>query len=371
MNFLAEILKIIDGGLGNNPDKLISYAKLLAEKVEKNGQKSAARAILKTVERKAVKQIQTSGINLVGQIPVDGESRIALADEFQPKMQDVPIFLEEKVDKVIQKFLLHINAADKLIAEGVGISPSMILYGPPGCGKTRLGQFIAAQLGLPLLTARTDALISSYLGNTAKNLRTLFEHALQRPCVLFLDEFDALAKLRDDKYELGELKRVVVSLLQNIDALDRGTILLAATNHEHLLDPAIWRRFAYKLHLDKPSKIIRKKLFQHFCSEFISAKTLHILAEASEGLTGGDIRQISEDSKRQAIINNKNSLNFDEFIPLIFSNVLNLEYNDIEEHIKYTRNLNPKLFTYRRLSKIFNVSIGKISKIFSKDRIDP
>src|SRR4029077_10470965 len=108
--------------------------------------------------------------------------------------------------------------------------PSLLIYGPPGCGKTQLARHVAEELHLPLLTARVDTIVSSYLGNTSKNIRSLFEHAMARPCVLFLDEFDAIAKLRDDQHELGELKRVVISLLQNIDALDSSITLIPATD---------------------------------------------------------------------------------------------------------------------------------------------
>ena len=157
---------------------------------------------------------------------MDQESRLALADEELIRPGYAVVFVSPDVTASLNEFIRFVVASDCLISQGVGVSPSMLLYGPPGCGKTELARYVASQLGLPQLTARSDSLISSFLGSTAKNLRVLFEHAMARPCVLFLDEFDALAKARDDKNELGELKRVVVSLLQNIDALASKTVLL-------------------------------------------------------------------------------------------------------------------------------------------------
>ena len=130
---------------------------------------------------------------------------------------------------------------------------SLLLYGPPGCGKTSIAYYLAHRLGLPLVTARLDALISSLLGNTAKNLRRVFDFANRQPCVLFLDEFDAIAKARDDQHELGELKRVVNSLLQNMDTYCQHGVLIAATNHQELLDDAIWRRFQTVIEVPKPA----------------------------------------------------------------------------------------------------------------------
>ena len=106
---------------------------------------------------------------------------------------------------------------------------------------------------LPLATARLDGLISSLLGSTAKNIRKIFDYASKQECVLFLDEFDVIAKVRDDKNEMGELKRVVNSLLQNIDMFSPDSIIIAATNHHELLDPAVWRRFNKVLLIDKPT----------------------------------------------------------------------------------------------------------------------
>lgn len=113
------------------------------------------------------------------------------------------------------------------------------MYSPPGCGKTSAARYLASELKLPLITAWHDTLISSLLGNTAKNIHHIFEYAKKQPCILFLDEFDAIAKARDDAHEMGELKRVVNSLLQNIDDFLQEGILIAATNHAKMLDTAV------------------------------------------------------------------------------------------------------------------------------------
>src|SRR5579863_3140015 len=129
----------------------------------------------------------------------------------------------------------------------------MLIAGPPGTGKTLLAGHIAAQLNRPLYTVRLDSVISSLLGDTAKNIRSFFDFVPIRGGILFLDEMDAIAKLRDDRQELGELKRVVNTVIQGLDSLDDHAVVIAATNHPQLLDSAIWRRFPYKIELGAPN----------------------------------------------------------------------------------------------------------------------
>jgi len=367
MKYLLEILKILDGSVNADQGKVAAYTEQLAGKLERTGDKKAAASIRRTLSQGRTHHLKTARTSPAASLPVDSESRLKLADEeFFAHDANVEVFLETDVESTVEEFLKYVGAADRLIAQGVGITPSLLAHGPPGCGKTELGRHIAARLGLPLLTARTDGLISSYLGSTAKNLRLLFEHAMARPCVLFLDEFDAIAKLRDDRHELGELKRVVVSLLQNMDALDNQTVLLAATNHEHLLDLAIWRRFGYCVRIERPGPNVRNLLFHKFLGEFASEKQFEVFVGASHGLTGADIRQTAEDAKRMAIVEGRECVNEADLLRRLIRvrspELLARDANPAQT-LRVLRDLDKNVFTFRRLSAMLGLSTGHISNL--------
>jgi hypothetical protein len=144
--------------------------------------------------------------------------------------------------------------ADLLRSHGLEPRHRVLMAGPPGNGKTTLAEAIAEALGIPLLVVRYEAVIGSFLGETASRLRRVFDYARTTPCVLFFDEFDVVGKERGDIHETGEIKRVVSSVLLQIDDLPSWTVVVTATNHPELLDRAVWRRFQLRLDLPAPTR---------------------------------------------------------------------------------------------------------------------
>ena len=162
------------------------------------------------------------------------------------------LYLTKNVREACDELIEEQRRADLLRAHGVDPRHRLLLVGPPGNGKTSLAESLAYEMGLPLMTVRYEAVITSFLGETAQRLKRLFDYVRTQPCVLFFDEFDAIGKERGDIHETGEIKRVVTTLLLQLDDLPSYCVLVGATNHPELLDRATWRRFELKLELGRP-----------------------------------------------------------------------------------------------------------------------
>jgi len=203
---------------------------------------------------------------------------------------------------IIEEF----SHAEQLAAAGLETNNTLLLYGPPGTGKTHIARHLAQRLGRPLNIVRLDSVISSLLGDTAKNIRALFDFVDGTNAILFLDELDALAKFRDDRKELGELKRVVNTLLQGLDNLEPTSIVIGATNHPEILDPAIWRRFTHSIEVELPSQELRSALWNYYLfSDEAEKRPLQALSVCSNHLSCSDIREISLAARRRAVITGK------------------------------------------------------------------
>ena len=206
------------------------------------------------------KSSMSFSVQSIAAVPKDKDSSLDLVEILQPTVTLDDVALSENTLTSITQIIEEQRKSKNLLKMGVSPTNRILFCGPPGCGKTMTANALAAELGIPLAYVRLDALVSSYLGQTGTNIRKIFEFVKEKRIVLFLDEFDAIAKKRDDAHELGELKRVVTTLLQNLDEMSANVFLIAATNHQHLLDPAIWRRFDISILLALPNESQRNKL---------------------------------------------------------------------------------------------------------------
>jgi hypothetical protein len=304
--FMSELIRIVSGALRLDIDKVRNYTAFLADKLEKEGDKGTANRLRKMLDETG-HQLHPTDASFSRALPVDADSRFPIVERISvPAQGEPPVVLAAEHWDVVHEFLSVARSHAQLDEQGVAGSMSLLMYGPPGTGKSRLARHIAQELGLDLYVARLDGLISSFLGSTSKNIRALFDFAAKTPCVLFLDEFDAIAKLRGDSQELGELKRVVNSFIQNLDSLGPQSIILAATNHEDLLDAAVWRRFSYRIAFGYPDAGLRREMWVHFLRSLnFEDRDIELLVDLSEGFSGSDIEEVSKRLRRRRLISNE------------------------------------------------------------------
>jgi AAA+ superfamily predicted ATPase len=188
----------------------------------------------------------------------------SLFQEKMPERRIEQLILSDALSQICKELIEEQMRSDLLRSYGLEPRNKILLIGAPGNGKTSLAETIATSLMVPLYTVKYESIVGAYLGETASRLARLFEYVRTRQCVLFFDEFETLGKERGDRHETGEIKRVVSSLLLQIDALPSYVVIIAATNHETLLDKAAWRRFQIKMELPKPTRRNLELWFSQF-----------------------------------------------------------------------------------------------------------
>lgn len=325
MEYFDNVLALARIALNGDEKRVLNQIERLRDELKKSDPKQAeklSRLLSRNEQRQDVApmslqqmraQGEKLGLSLPGEnlsrstpLPVDKETAAPLVRIVFPedKKEAAPI-LNKELEAAINDLLKEWERVDELAA--IGVQPNMrcLIYGAPGVGKTLLARFIAQRLGLPLVEARLDGLVSSFLGTTARNIGALFDFADRYRCILFLDEFDAIAKARDDNQEVGEIKRVVNTLLQSLDARSTHGFTLAATNHEHLLDAAVWRRFEARIEIPKPDSIGRESILTRFLEPVrLTPKEMAMLVWLTEGMSGADLETLVAGGKRYFVLHN-------------------------------------------------------------------
>jgi len=243
-------------------------------------------------------------------IPRDSEKGFPLLEIKHYDESWESLILPGKIKEQLNQIIREFKDADVLATYNLSYKRKILLCGKPGTGKTFTAQIISSILHIPLVYVRFDAIVSSYLGETATNLRKVFDYIEQGTWIVLFDEFDIIGKNRDDSHEHGEIKRVVNSFLQMLDNFSGTSIIFAATNHQNMLDFAIWRRFDDVVYYELPDETTRQTLFERFLRPMKRDNNIDLktLSERSARLSPSDIKMIAEEAMKLAIINGRSSL---------------------------------------------------------------
>lgn len=237
-----------------------------------------------------------------GALPVDGDSRLPLVRMIEtPILETEPVY-DTRTWGALRQITREREQSERLAREGVEPTRSVLFTGPPGVGKTLAAKWMAREVEQPLAILDLSAVMSSFLGRTGSNVRAVLDFAREHNCILLLDELDAVAKRRDDTSEIGELKRLVTVLLQEIDEWPASCLLLAATNHAKLLDPAVWRRFEVVVEFPLPEpEVVAAVLRDHLELDSLSPWPA-ILSRALTGSSFSDAFQAASLARRVAAL---------------------------------------------------------------------
>lgn len=305
----GELMKKLLASYGRDDEFRAVAEQIITEEEQKNN-RVLARSLRKTLEAGPSQPSRPKALAPLIPFPEAAGDFIEL---IEPSHNHKDIVLSPENIRVFLGLLKEFRRAEDVRRRGLPVRSKLLFCGPPGCGKTLCAEIFASELGLPLYLVKIDRLISSYLGETAANVRKIFEFARKQPCVLFFDEFDALARARGDDSEHNELRRVVNSLLIFIDRITPKGFLIAATNLDHALDPALWRRFDEVIWFDRPNRRMIERFLRMKFKNVVVAFDPTTCATDLEGYSFAEIERVCIQAIKSAIIEKRKEVREGDF----------------------------------------------------------
>jgi DNA-binding CsgD family transcriptional regulator len=255
--------------------------------------------------REAIAPSPAEGLRFgAGELPTDqGGTDDLVSVDASP--DGTGLVLEPQTMEELQEVVEERYRAKELDAAGLSLTRTVLFSGPPGVGKSMAAQWLAREIGVPLVSVNLASLVSSYLGSSGRNVRSVLEYAKTGKCVMLLDEFDAIAKRRNDESDIGELKRIVNVILLELDRWPDDNLLVAATNHLQLLDEAVDRRFDRHIVFRLPGEVQRRAILDYHASgtDVENDGVIQLIVEMTPGWSGSDLKRLWELGMRRAVLN--------------------------------------------------------------------
>ena len=309
-DLMLRLFRSIDG---EADDDLVKVAATIIDDERKKGHNRLADRLKNILEKNIkthqsvkgeLKNIFASNVS----IPTDKRFKIPLAVEVDREKLRHDMVLSPDIEVRIARIEKEYVARERLAHFGLAPKRKILLHGAPGCGKSMSAERIAWNIGLPFLKVKFEAIISSYLGESASNLKAMFESIREYPCVLLLDEFDFIAKSRENKQDVGEMHRIVNILLNVLEEYEGPGIIIATTNLEGAIDKALFRRFDDIIELPKPRKEEISEILKATVGSIQTAKDIswNKLAANMIGFSAALIVKIANDAAKLAVIKGGN-----------------------------------------------------------------
>lgn len=277
----------------------------------------------------------------------------------RPQVSLSEIEIDIKTKRTVVDVISSYKKKELLLVNNINYIKKVLITGKPGTGKTSIGQVISSELNLPLYYVNISMLFSSYLGNSAKNLGSLFDQMSNKEAVFLFDEFDSLAISRTKENEVGEMRRIVNSILTFLERWEGNGIIIATSNETTNLDEAIWRRFDVKLQLGMPEENIRFKLISRFLGEYVSSNELKVISKMTEGYTPAELELLAQNSIRTHLLNDT---------PVFLRIVQDVAADSLtkKDKILVSKLLNEHI-TYREIGETLGISKSTVARYVKEE----